>query len=62
MDKDRIEGSMDQAKGSIKEGAGKMIGDKKLESEGTADRLGGKAKNMVGGIKDAVRDAVGKKD
>ena len=44
MDKDRIEGSANQAKGSIKEGFGKLTGDKKLEAEGTADKAAGKCR------------------
>lgn len=55
MDKDRIEGSMDQAKGAVKEGAGKLTGDKKLEAEGKADKASGKLQNAVGGLKDKLR-------
>ncbi|MFL9825587.1 CsbD family protein [Rhodoplanes sp. SY1] len=55
MDKDRIEGSMDQAKGGVKEGAGKLTGDKKLEAEGKADKASGKLQNAVGGLKDKLR-------
>jgi len=55
MDKDRIKGSAEQTKGAVKEGAGKMFGDKKLENEGKADKAAGKIQNAVGGIKDAVR-------
>ncbi len=58
MDKDRIEGSATQAKGAIKETVGKVTGDAKLQSEGAADKAAGKVQNAVGGIKDAVRDAV----
>jgi len=57
MDKDRIEGSATQAKGAIKEAAGKMTGDAKLQAEGKADKAAGKVQNAVGGMKDAVRDA-----
>ncbi len=57
MDKDRIEGSANQAKGTIKEAAGKVTGDTKLQAEGAADKLKGKVQNAVGGMKDAVRDA-----
>jgi uncharacterized protein YjbJ (UPF0337 family) len=55
MDKDRIKGSAEQAKGAIKETAGKVIGDAKLESEGKADKAAGKIQNAVGGLKDAIR-------
>ncbi|HVY13491.1 MAG TPA: CsbD family protein [Alphaproteobacteria bacterium] len=55
MDKDRIEGSLKQASGAIKEGAGKVLGDQKLKAEGAAEKLGGKIQNAVGGVKDAVR-------
>jgi uncharacterized protein YjbJ (UPF0337 family) len=60
MDKDRIKGSAEQAKGAVKEAAGKLTGDTKLQSEGQADKAAGKIQNAVGGAKDAVRDAVGK--
>lgn len=57
MDKDRIEGSANQAKGAIKEAAGKVTGDAKLKAEGSADKAAGKVQNAVGGVKDAIRDA-----
>jgi uncharacterized protein YjbJ (UPF0337 family) len=55
MDKDRIKGSAEQAKGAVKEAAGKLFGDKKLETGGKADKAAGKVQNAVGGLKDAVR-------
>jgi uncharacterized protein YjbJ (UPF0337 family) len=55
MDKDRIEGSAEQAKGKVKEFAGKVTGDKKTEAEGKGDQVKGKVQNAVGGIKDALR-------
>jgi uncharacterized protein YjbJ (UPF0337 family) len=58
MDKDRVKGSAHQAKGAIKEGIGKMTGDAKLEGEGKAEKAAGKVQNALGGVKDAVRDAV----
>jgi uncharacterized protein YjbJ (UPF0337 family) len=57
IDKDRIEGSAEQAKGKVKEWAGKATGDKKLETEGKADQLKGKVQNAVGGLKDSLREA-----
>jgi uncharacterized protein YjbJ (UPF0337 family) len=55
MDKDRIKGSAQQAKGVVKEVAGKITGDAKLKSEGKADRAAGKLRNAVGGVKDTLR-------
>jgi uncharacterized protein YjbJ (UPF0337 family) len=55
MDKDRIKGSAEQAKGKVKEVAGKLTGDTKLESEGKADKAEGKIRNAVGGLKDTLR-------
>jgi uncharacterized protein YjbJ (UPF0337 family) len=42
MHKDRVEGSVEHAKGKIKEVAAKVTGDSKLESEGKADPVAGK--------------------
>ena len=55
LDKDRIEGSAKQAKGAIKEAAGKLIGDAKLEADGKADTAKGKIQNTIGNIKDTLR-------
>jgi len=58
MNKDRIQGSAEQAKGKVKEIAGKITGDAKLESEGKAEKAAGKIQNTVGGIKDTIKEAV----
>jgi uncharacterized protein YjbJ (UPF0337 family) len=55
VDKDRVEGSIEQAKGKIKEVAGKVTGDTKLEQEGKGQKVAGKIQNTVGGIKDTLR-------
>ena len=60
MDKDRVEGMAQQGKGAVKETAGKMLGDEKLKTEGKMDKVEGKIRNTVGGMKDAVRDAADK--
>ena len=49
VDKDRIKGSAEQAKGKAKEVAGKVTGDSKLEGEGKADQVKGKVQNTIGG-------------
>ena len=58
MNKDRIEGSLEQGKGKVKEVAGKVTGDAKLESEGKADQVKGKVQNAVGGMKDSIKEAI----
>jgi uncharacterized protein YjbJ (UPF0337 family) len=55
MDKDRIEGSEKGIIGKIKEVAGKVLGDAKLESEGKAKKAAGKVQNAVGGVKDTLK-------
>jgi uncharacterized protein YjbJ (UPF0337 family) len=60
MDKDRIKGSVEQAKGVVKEAVGKATGDAKLEVEGRNEKAAGKVQNAVGGVKDAMRDALKK--
>jgi uncharacterized protein YjbJ (UPF0337 family) len=55
MDKDRIKGAANQAKGKIKEVAGKATGDAKLQTEGVADQVKGKVQSAVGGAKDALK-------
>ena len=60
MDKDRIEGAANQAKGAVKEAFGKVTGDAKTQAEGAADKTAGKVQNAVGGAKDAARDALKK--
>jgi len=55
MDKDRIKGSAEQAKGKVKEVAEKLTGDTKLETEGKADKAAGKIQNAIGGLKDTLK-------
>jgi uncharacterized protein YjbJ (UPF0337 family) len=55
MDKDRISGAAKQVKGGVKETAGKLTGDAKLEAEGKADKAVGKVQSAVGGLKDTLR-------
>jgi uncharacterized protein YjbJ (UPF0337 family) len=44
MDKDRIEGSVEQVKGKVKEVAGKVTGDSKLEGEGKTDQVAARSR------------------
>ena len=61
-DQDRVEGAAKNLGGKIKEAAGKVTGDEKLKREGQADQVKGKVQNIVGGIKDKVRQNDDEKD
>jgi uncharacterized protein YjbJ (UPF0337 family) len=55
IDKDRVVGSAKEIKGTVKQTVGKAVGDAKLESAGTADKIEGKVQNAIGGLKDALK-------
>ncbi|MEO6609755.1 MAG: CsbD family protein [Aestuariivirga sp.] len=55
MDKDRIIGAAKTVAGSIKEAAGKAVGDQKTFADGKAEKIEGKTQNAVGGAKDSIR-------
>jgi uncharacterized protein YjbJ (UPF0337 family) len=54
------EGSIDEAKGRVKEAAGDLTGDDELKNEGKVDRASGKVKDAVGGIADKAKDLLRK--
>jgi uncharacterized protein YjbJ (UPF0337 family) len=58
MDREHLKGSGEKAKGAVKEGAGKVGGDKKLQNEGKADKAKGAAHKAAGDVKDSAREAV----
>jgi uncharacterized protein YjbJ (UPF0337 family) len=57
MDREHVKGAADKAKGTIKDAAGKLLDDKKLQAEGKIDKAKGDAHNVAGDVKDAARDA-----
>ncbi|MCP8994576.1 CsbD family protein [Streptococcus sp. CF9-1] len=52
------EEKFNQAAGSVKEGVGKLIGDKELESEGATEKVASKVKEVAEDAKDAIEGAV----
>ena len=62
VDRDRVEGAAKNVGGKIKEAAGKATGDEKLKREGQADQVAGKVQNVVGGVKDKLREHEDEKD
>ena len=58
MDKDRIDGAANQAKGAVKEAVGKATGDAKLQTEGVADKLKGKVQKQWGKLTNDDLDVI----
>lgn len=58
MHKDTVKGAAKDAKGSIKEAAGKATGNTRLEAEGAAEKTAGKVQKGVGELKEAARNAL----
>ena len=52
------EEKLNQAAGAVKEGVGKLVGDKGLESEGAAEKVASKVKEVAEDAKDAIEGAV----
>lgn len=64
MNKDQVTGRVEEAKGAIKEVAGKVLGNKSLEAEGNVQKNLGKAEKTMGDLredaKDKAKDAIDK--
>jgi uncharacterized protein YjbJ (UPF0337 family) len=54
------DGSVDDAKGRVKEAAGDLTGDDSLKNEGKVDRASGSVKDKVGDAADKVKDVLRK--
>lgn len=57
MDEDRIKGSATDIGGKVKDAAGGLLGDNKMQAEGKADQMSGQLQNAYGSAKDTARDA-----
>jgi uncharacterized protein YjbJ (UPF0337 family) len=56
------DGTIDDAKGRVKEAAGDLTGDEGLQREGKVDQATGTVKDVVDDAADKVKDAVGADD
>jgi uncharacterized protein YjbJ (UPF0337 family) len=57
MNKDQVKGRAEQAKGTMKEAAGKAVGHRDLEAEGKVDKAAGKVQSTYGDAKEKAKDA-----
>ncbi|MDM0046532.1 CsbD family protein [Variovorax dokdonensis] len=55
MNSDQIKGTAEKAKGHVKEAAGKVVGNERLQAEGKADQASGAVQKKVGDVKDAAK-------
>ena len=55
-----MSGTMDEAKGRVKEAVGDVTGNDKVKNEGKADRVAGKVKDKVDGAVDKVKEVLHK--
>jgi len=52
--KNQVAGKLHEAKGKIKEKAGQLIDDPELETEGKAEKIGGKVQNKIGQVEKVI--------
>nr|WP_263324187.1 CsbD family protein [Neobacillus sp. Marseille-Q6967] len=52
MNKDRVNGSLDQVKGEAKKQWGQLTDNRSTENEGKMDKVKGKLKEGIGKVKD----------
>jgi uncharacterized protein YjbJ (UPF0337 family) len=55
VNKDQVNGRAKEVKGTIKEAAGKAVGNDNLKVEGRIDKAVGKAQGAYGDLKDALK-------
>jgi uncharacterized protein YjbJ (UPF0337 family) len=57
MDKQRVNGAIDEVVGSIKSHIGDLTGDTRTKVEGAAQQIKGQVETAVGKLNDATRNA-----
>jgi len=57
MNKDQVRGRVEEAKGSVKEAAGKVVGDKTLEAKGNIQKNLGKVQAKFGDVEQDIKDS-----
>lgn len=58
MNKDELDGKVDQIKGRVKQGVGDATGDVRLKDEGVADEASGEVQEGFGKARRKVGDAI----
>jgi uncharacterized protein YjbJ (UPF0337 family) len=58
INKDQVKGRATEVKGKVKEAAGKLVGNERLQVEGKMDKAAGKVQAKFGDIKSDVKDSI----
>jgi uncharacterized protein YjbJ (UPF0337 family) len=58
MNKDELDGKLDQAKGKVKQGVGDLTDDERLHDEGVADETSGKVQEGFGKARRKVGEEI----
>lgn len=56
MNKDQVKGRVEQTTGKVKEAAGKLVGNDRLQTEGMADQVKGKVQAGYGDARENLKD------
>lgn len=51
INKDQVKGRVNEVKGSVKQAAGKLVGNEKLQAEGAVQKVAGQAQAKYGDLK-----------
>jgi uncharacterized protein YjbJ (UPF0337 family) len=57
INKDQIKGRVEEAKGTVKEAAGKLVGNETVEAKGNIEKNLGKVQAKFGDVKKDIKDA-----
>ena len=57
INKDQVKGRVEEVKGAVKEGTGKVLGDKTLEAKGNIQKNFGKVQAKVGDVEKDLKDS-----
>jgi uncharacterized protein YjbJ (UPF0337 family) len=57
MNKDQVQGRVEEAKGAVKQTAGRVAGKPDLEDRGTIEKAAGTVQKTFGDVKEQVKDA-----
>ncbi|MDQ2927514.1 MAG: CsbD family protein [Caldimonas sp.] len=60
MNKDQVKGRVEEAKGSVKETTGKVVGNDNLRDKGIVDKAAGKVQAGYGDAKEKLKSAIDK--